>query len=291
MGRKTPVVPSCNPGCGKPHPLLPSSAMHSALSIAGSDPTGGAGMQADLQTFALHGVRGAGVVSALTIQDSVRVHSVLPVFPSVVLDQIRTLLADLTPDAIKIGMLATDDVARNVVLGLQSVRDKVPIVIDPVLEASDGTLLLERRAWPALHELIRGCHLVTPNLNEAERLSGMDCSRRKDCEKAAEFFIRELGAGAVLLKGGHRSGSPDDLLAVGGGTETRFTWLEGERIESGPVHGTGCALASSVAAGLARGQSLEDAVRRARAFVREGIASASEFGRGARHLGLPGDLS
>ena len=134
--------------------------MKSALSIAGSDPTGGAGMQADLQTFALHGVHGAGIVSALTIQDSARVHSVLPVFPSVVLDQIRTLLADATPDVIKIGMLATDDVARNVVLGLQSVRGKVPIVIDPVLEASDGTPLLERRAWPALHELIRGLSLI-----------------------------------------------------------------------------------------------------------------------------------
>ena len=265
--------------------------MKSALSIAGSDPTGGAGMQADLQTFALHGVRGAGIVSALTIQDSVRVHSVLPVFPSVVLDQIRTLLADATPDVIKIGMLATDDVARNVVLGLQSVRGKVPIVIDPVLEASDGTPLLERRAWPALHELIRGCHLVTPNLNEAERLSDIDCSRKKDCEKAADFFIHELGAGAVLLKGGHRSGSPDDLLALGGGSETRFIWLEGERIESAPVHGTGCALASSVAAGLAQGRPMEDAVQRARTFVREGISTSAQFGQGARFLGFPGDVS
>jgi len=248
-------------------------------------------MQADLQTFALHGVRGAGVVSALTIQDSVRVHSVLPVFPSVVLDQIRTLLADFTPDVIKIGMLATDDVARNVVLGLQSVRGKVPMVIDPVLEASDGTPLLERRAWPALHDLIGGCHLVTPNLNEAERLSGMDCSRRKDCEKAAGFFIQELGARAVLLKGGHRPGSPDDLLAVSEDSGTRFLWLEGERIESGPVHGTGCALASSVAAGLAQGRSIEDAVKRARAFVRQGISSSAEFGQGARLLGFPGDIS
>ena len=244
-------------------------------------------MQADLQTFALHGVRGAGIVSALTIQDTARVHNVLPVFPSVVLDQIRTLLADFTPDAIKIGMLATDDVARNVVLGLQSLQRKVPIVVDPVLEASDGTPLLERRAWPSLHDLIRACDLVTPNLNEAERMSGLDCSRKKDCEKAAAFFIEELGAGAVLLKGGHRSGPPDDLLALGGPSGIRSLWLEGERIDAGPVHGTGCALSSAIAAGLARGRSMEDAVRDGRSFIQNGISASARLGAGAGLLGFP----
>lgn len=265
--------------------------MHSALSIAGSDPTGGAGMQADLQTFALNGVRGAGVLTALTIQDSQRIHSVLPVFPSVVLGQIRTLLADWTPDAIKIGMLATDDVARNVLLGLQSAREATPIVIDPVLEASDGTSLLERRAWPVLHELIRGCHLVTPNLMEAERLSGIDCGRKKDCERAARFFIEELGAGAALIKGGHRSGAPDDLLALGGSSEIRFIWLTGERIEAGPVHGTGCALSSAITAELALGRPLEDSVRRAQSFIQKSIAHSEGLGQGARLLGLPGAQS
>lgn len=265
--------------------------MHSALSIAGSDPTGGAGMQADLQTFALNGIRGAGVLTALTIQDSLRVHSVLPVFPSVVLGQIRTLLADWTPDAIKIGMLATDDVARNVLLGLQSAREATPIVIDPVLEASDGTSLLERRAWPVLHELIRGCRLVTPNLMEAERLSGVDCSRKKDCERAARFFIEELGAGAALIKGGHRSGAPDDLLALGDSPEIRFIWLSNERIEVGPVHGTGCALSSAITAELALGHPLEDSVRRARSFVQKSIAHSESLGQGARILGLPGEQS
>ena len=262
--------------------------MKSALSIAGSDPTGGAGMQADVQTFALAGVRGAGIITALTVQDSSKVHSVLPVFPSVVLEQIRKLLADWTPHAIKIGMLATDDVARSVVLGLKSLQRDIPIVIDPVLEASDGTLLLERRAWPALHELIHGCQLVTPNLTEAERLTGIDCSRKKDSEEAARFFIEKLGAQAVLLKGGHRSGSPDDLLAQKREAHLQFDWLPGERLDTGPVHGTGCALSSAIAAELAQGHPLEDAVKTARDYVHAGIHQSSALGQGARLLGLGG---
>lgn len=245
-------------------------------------------MQADLQTFALFGVRGAGVVTALTVQDSQRIHSVLPVFPSVALDQLRALLADWTPDAIKIGMLATDDVARNVLLGLSSVQGQVPTVVDPVLEASDGTPLLERRAWPILHELIRGCRLVTPNLMEAERLSGIDCARKTDCERAARYFVEELGAGAVLIKGGHRSGPPDDLLAVSGASATEFSWLEGERLDTGPIHGTGCALAAAITAGLALGQPLDKAVGEARAYMQQAIASSAGPGHGARLLGLPG---
>ena len=155
-------------------------AMRVALSIAGSDPTGGAGLQADLQVFRSLGVHGAGVITALTVQDTVKVHQVLPAFPSVVLDQLRVLLADLRPHALKIGMLATDDVAINVELGL-GVLDAdgdvpVPIVIDPVLAASDGTSLLERRAWGTLERLIGRAALVTPNLPDAEALTGCDVS-------------------------------------------------------------------------------------------------------------------
>ena len=134
--------------------------MRTALSIAGSDPTGGAGVQADLQVFRSLGVHGAGVITALTIQDSVEVHQVLPAFPSVVLNQLRVLLRDVRPNAVKIGMLATDDVARNVALGLEELKGEVPIVLDPVLLASDGTELLERRAWETLRSLMAGATLV-----------------------------------------------------------------------------------------------------------------------------------
>jgi hydroxymethylpyrimidine/phosphomethylpyrimidine kinase len=259
--------------------------MRIALSIAGSDPTGGAGLQLDLQVFRACGVHGAGVVTALTIQDTKKVHRVLPAFPSVVSDQLRTLLADLTPHAIKLGMLASDDVLRAVQLGLEACGDpRPPLVIDPVLRASDGSLLLERRAYAGLLDLMRGATLVTPNLPEAEALAGRDVSSRRGVEEAARWFLNEVGADAVLVKGGHSSGAADDCLARRAGDDVVMRWLPGERIEGGPVHGTGCALSAAIAAELARGRELEEAVARARAFVRSAIARAEAVGAGARLL-------
>ncbi|MDE0885920.1 MAG: bifunctional hydroxymethylpyrimidine kinase/phosphomethylpyrimidine kinase [Myxococcota bacterium] len=259
--------------------------MKCALSIAGSDPTGGAGLQADLQVFSAFGVHGAGVVTALTLQDSAKVHSVMPVFPSVALDQIRVLLADITPSAVKVGMLATDDVARMVQLGLANLGADVPRVIDPVLAASDGTPLLERRAWPVLREIMHGAELVTPNIPEAELLSETSISGAQDCERAARIFIEDFGCRGVLIKGGHSTGPPDDLLAFGGESGISFHWLGGERIDVGAVHGTGCALASGITAGLALGHSLERAVADARQFVVRGLLNAASLGNGARFLG------
>ena len=159
--------------------------MRVALSIAGSDPTGGAGMQADLQVFRALGVHGAGVITALTVQDSAKLHRVLPVFPNVVLEQLRVLLADIAPHAVKIGMLATDDVARQVELGLRDLKTPPPpIVLDPVLAASDGTPLLEPRARSTLEALIGRSTLVTPNLEEARTLTDCDVSTREGCEAA-----------------------------------------------------------------------------------------------------------
>jgi hydroxymethylpyrimidine/phosphomethylpyrimidine kinase len=262
--------------------------MRIALSIAGSDPTGGAGMQADLQVFRAFGVHGAGVITALTVQDTAGVHQVLPAFPSVVLDQIRVLLRDLTPDAIKLGMLATDDVARNVELGLRELDNpparRVPMVIDPVLAASDGTVLLERRGWGMLQELIGRAAIVTPNLPEAEALTGGDVSTDEGVEAAACALVSNLGAGAALVKGGHREGAPRDLLAVRDGGGVSLRWLEGERITGDPVHGTGCALASAIAAHLARGESLVAAVESARRFVADALRRAEAKGKRARLL-------
>ncbi len=259
--------------------------MRTALCISGSDPTGGAGLQLDLQVCRAFGVHGMGVPTALTIQDTHRVHRVLPSFPSVVLDQIRVLLADIRPDAIKIGMLATDDVARSVLLALEAIDpEEVPIVLDPVLAASDGTPLLEPRAWAALRSLCGRARLVTPNRIEAERLTGCDTTSDRGAEEAARRLLGDLGARAVLVKGGHRAGSPRDLLVAAGENGPATRWLEGERIAGDPVHGTGCALASAVAAGLARGGTLEEAVSHAHGFVREAIAGAESVGAGARIL-------
>ncbi len=268
---------------------LTIASVRIALSIAGSDPTGGAGLQADLQVFRALGVHGMGVVTALTIQDTAKVHQVLPVFPSAVLEQIRVLARDVHPDAVKLGMLATDDVARMVEFGLAEMRSdpSLPLVIDPVLDASDGSPLLERRALGTLTRLIESASLVTPNLPEAERLTGRDLSTREGVEAAARTLVSEMGAHAALITGGHDPDRADDLLAIRQtGGETRLRWLEGERIEAGPVHGTGCALAAAATAGLASGRGLEEAVVEARAFVAAGLRLAQAVGQGARLLGF-----
>ena len=260
-----------------------------ALSIAGSDPTGGAGLQLDLQVFHALGVHGAGVPTALTIQDTRTVPRVLTLFPSVVLDQLRVLLRDLEVAAVKVGMLATDDVARSVLLALDDLPSETPLVVDPVLRASSGAELLERRAWPTLCELFPRATLVTPNLPELESLVGQQASERGALEDAARRMVVELGARAVLVKGGHREADTDDLLARRdpSGDGVHLDWLPSERIPGDPVHGTGCALSSAVAAELARGAELVDAVSRARAFVRAAIARAQVVGQGTRLLGLP----
>jgi hydroxymethylpyrimidine/phosphomethylpyrimidine kinase len=228
------------------------------------------------------------VVTALTVQDTAKVHQVLPVFPNVVLAQLRTLLRDVRPDAVKLGMLATDDVARSVDLGLRELdaggSGRPPLVIDPVLAASDGSPLLERRAWGVLQDLIGQATIVTPNLSEAGSLSGCDVSTDEGVEAAACALVANLGAGAALVKGGHREGAPRDLLALREGGSVSLQWLDAERIEVGPVHGTGCALASAIAAGLAKGETLVSAVAHARRFVHDAIRRSAAKGRHARLL-------
>jgi len=262
--------------------------MRTALSIAGSDPTGGAGLQQDLQVFRSFGVHGCGVVSALTVQDTQKVHQVLPVFPSVVLAQLRTLLHDVTPSAVKLGMLASDDVLRVVERGLDGfpVDAAPPLVIDPVLRSSSGAVLLESRAIGGLTELIGRATLVTPNLAEAERLTGEDVSTRSGTERAARVLVTEIGASAALVTGGHRPDDAADCLAQRTGDDVAVSWLEGERIPAPAVHGTGCALSAAITAALAQGDPLEVAVRRARAFLRSAIAHASRPGSGAALLGI-----
>ncbi len=264
--------------------------MQSVLSIAGSDPTGGAGLQADLQVFRSFGVHGAAVPTALTMQDGNRVSQVLPVFPSVLLEQLRTTLDVIKPAAIKIGMLATDDSVRNVLLALATVPE-TPVVIDPVLASSDGTKLLETRAHPALRDLIHRRCLLTPNWSEAEILVDASLPRRRDGEEAARQLLQDLELEGVLLKGGHLDGDADDLLVVRTGDrldgEIASEWLRGERFPGAPVHGTGCALSAAIAAGLALGHPLRESVVQARSFVRKAIENAHTLQNGARILALP----
>ncbi|MFP6654983.1 MAG: bifunctional hydroxymethylpyrimidine kinase/phosphomethylpyrimidine kinase [Myxococcota bacterium] len=268
--------------------------MQSVLSIAGSDPTGGAGLQADLQVFHAHGVHGAAVPTALTIQDGLRIRRVLPVFPSVLLEQLRSTLDVIRPDVIKIGMLATDDIVRNVLLSLAPFSE-TPVVIDPILSASDGSALLEKRAYPALRDLIHRRCLLTPNWPEAEILVDTSLPRRKDGEAAARELVGDLELEAVLLKGGHLEGDPDDLLVTrtvkGGQTEILCEWLKGERLPGPPVHGTGCALSAAIAAGLAHGRPIREAVLGARSYVRHAIEHAHTLPNGARILAFHDERS
>lgn len=259
--------------------------MPSLLSIAGSDPTGGAGLQADLQVAAAFGVHGAAVPTALTLQDGLRVRRVLPVFPTLVLEQIRSTLEAVRPDAIKLGMLASDDVVRNVLLALAP-HPEIPVVIDPVLAASDGTALLERRAYPALRDLFYGRCLLTPNWPEAETLIDAKLSSRSDGEQAARALLERHALEAVLLKGGHLPGDDvsDLLVRRRPGGEVVVEWLTGQRLEGPAVHGTGCALSAAIAAGIARGETVKGAVVAGRRYVREAIRRAHTLANGARLL-------
>ena len=259
--------------------------MQSVLSIAGSDPTGGAGLQADLQVFRAFGVHGAAVPTALTIQDGLRVQRVLPVFPSVLLEQLRMTIDAIRPSAIKIGMLASDDAVRNVLLALAPFQE-IPVVIDPILAASDGTPLLEKRAYPALRDLIHRRCLLTPNWPEAEILVDASLPRRRDGEAAARQLLDDLELEGILLKGGHLAGDADDLLVLRTGEGDReeivSEWLPGERLPGAPVHGTGCALSAAIAAGLAKGEPLRESIVLARRYVRRGIENAHTLHNGAR---------
>jgi hydroxymethylpyrimidine/phosphomethylpyrimidine kinase len=246
-----------------------------ALSIAGSDPSGGAGIQLDLRVFAMHGVHGMAVPTALTVQNTREVRDSLPAFPSVVGDQLRFLLDDVRPDAIKIGALGTDDIAIVVARLLAGLE--VPRVVDPVLFAKDDSPLLERRAWGTLvDQVARGAELITPNRMEAEALT-----RESDPERAARALL-DAGARGVLVKGGHAAGEPDDFLL----TAEKGVWIRGRRRRDEPVRGTGCALSSAIAARLAAGEPLERAVRGAKAWIERAIVAAFRPGKGHLVLGL-----
>jgi len=235
-----------------------------ALTIAGSDSSGGAGIQADLKTFTALGVYGASVLTALTAQNTRGVDDVLPIAPAFVRAQIDSVLSDLDVKAVKTGMLANADVILAVAEILEG-NAEIPLVCDPVMVATSGDVLLEPDAIGALRErLIPRASLLTPNIPEAARLLG--CPEATDLDEMARQAeaLRAFGCAAVLLKGGHGSGkTATDILAHAGG----IVPLEAPRIETPNTHGTGCTLSAAIAALLAAGEPLEQAVRRAKAFV------------------------
>ena len=253
-----------------------SSALGRVLIIAGSDSGGGAGLQADLKTVTALGGYAATAVTAVTVQNTLGVTGVLPVPADMVTAQARAVLDDIGADALKTGMLGDIAMVETVAAILDSAVG-IPAVVDPVMTAKGGAALLATDAMDAVRRLmVPRARLLTPNVPEAEALTGLGITNLDDQRRAGEALLA-LGARAVLMKGGHLHGERvTDLLLTPEG-ETLF---ESARLETRHTHGTGCTLASACAAGLAQGLTLEAAVARAWAYVQEAIARAPGLGRG-----------
>lgn len=244
---------------------------HTCLSVAGSDPYGGAGIQADLKTFAALGCYGAAAITALTVQNSRGVKRSVPVDAALVYDQAAAVMEDIHPQALKIGMTVNTEIIHAL---CHLIDDFHPpfVVLDPVMVSSSGRQLLDETAIAILSaELLPRCTLVTPNLPELEILGG-----EGEAKESARRLITSTGCPNVLVKGGHRNGSPTDLLV----DEKNVQTYEGERITTRNTHGTGCTMSSAIAAHVARGYTLEESVGQAKIYVTNALRSGAEVAVG-----------
>ncbi|MEI9991153.1 MAG: bifunctional hydroxymethylpyrimidine kinase/phosphomethylpyrimidine kinase [Rhizomicrobium sp.] len=248
------------------------------LAIAGSDSSGGAGIQADIKTASALGVYAMSAITAVTAQDTTGIGAIHLIPPAIVREQIERCLADIGADAIKIGMLGSVEIARAVAASLAAHAKGIPLVVDPVMVATRGTALADDGVIDVLKaEFFPRAALITPNLPEAGRLCGFAVATREDVAHAGEMLL-SLGPQAVLVKGGHGAGGIlTDMLYTPDDPPRAFS---AARIETGHTHGTGCTLSTAIACGLGQGLPLADAVARAHAFVQAAIANAPGFGAG-----------
>jgi hydroxymethylpyrimidine/phosphomethylpyrimidine kinase len=256
--------------------------MRVALTIAGSDSGGGAGIQADLKTFQRFGVFGTSAITAVTAQNTLGVRSWESVSPALVRDQITAVAEDLSPAAFKTGMLGTAAVARAVAAAIRE-NNLVNYVLDPVMIATSGDALLDDDAVGVIRdELIRMAILVTPNSAEAAVLVGRPVETLADATRAAELLVRDYGAAAALVKGAHLNEASEivDVLFI-----DKPVFFRGARIESRNTHGTGCTLSAAITAAVAAGAPLEEAVAAGISFVRNAISAAPGLGHGHGPLG------
>lgn len=250
-------------------------AMRTALTIAGSDSSGGAGIQADIKTMTAHGIYAMSAITALTAQNTMGVSGILEVPPEFFADQLDCIFTDIYPDAIKIGMLSSDKIIKVVAEKLRDYRAK-HVVLDPVMVSTSGSRLMQEAAVRSMQEeLFPLAEVITPNIPEAEALTGIEIHDAGSMEYAAKK-LNERCHCAVLLKGGHRVNDANDLLCQ----EGNMVWIFGERIENPNTHGTGCTLSSAVACGLAEGRSLEEAVRGAKAYLSGALSAQLDLGKG-----------
>lgn len=250
--------------------------MRTALSIAGSDSCGGAGIQADIKTMTMNGVYGMTAITALTAQNTTGVTGILEVSSEFLAKQMEAVFEDIRPDAVKIGMVASAELIRTIA-GLLKKYDAQNIVVDPVMVSTSGVRLLEECAVDTLiEELLPLATVVTPNIPEAEILSKTTIKSREALCASAEKIGKAYQC-SVLLKGGHSVCDADDLLYQNG----TMTWFKGRRIENPNTHGTGCTLSSAIASNLAKGYDLEDAVQRAKDYVSGALSAMLDLGRGS----------
>lgn len=260
--------------------------MKAVLTIAGSDSCGGAGIQADLKTMIMNGVYGTSAITALTAQNTMGVRNVFDVEPDFLKDQMDAVFEDIYPSAVKIGMVSSTKLIEVIAQQLKFYQAK-NIVLDPVMVATSGSSLMEAQAVVTLKEkLIPIADIVTPNIYEAQILSGITILTMEDMRKAAKQ-IGEKYECAVLLKGGHSIHDADDLLFA----KNRETWFKGKRIDNPNTHGTGCTLSSAIAANLAKGLELEESVMRAKQFVSGALSAMLNLGRGSGPLNHGFNLS
>ena len=250
--------------------------MKTALTIAGSDSCGGAGIQADIKTMTVNGVYAMSAVTALTAQNTTGVTSIMEATPEFLGDQLDAIFTDIFPDAVKIGMVSSKELIRVIAEKLKQYGAK-QIVLDPVMVATSGAKLISDDAVEALKsELIPLASVITPNIPEAEVLSGMKITSPEAMEAAAEKIYREFGC-AVLMKGGHQQNDANDYLYGDKGG----TWFYGKRIDNPNTHGTGCTLSSAIAANLAKSLCLSEAVDRAKTYLSGALAAMLDLGRGS----------
>jgi len=250
--------------------------MRKVLTIAGSDCSGGAGIQADLKTMTAFGVYGMSVVTALTAQNTTGVSGIIEVDPEFVAKQIDAVFTDIRPDAVKIGMVANSFLIKIISEKLME-YDAKNIVVDPVMVSTSGSRLLKDDAVDSLiNDLIPLADVITPNIPEAEVLSGIRIKERESMIKAGHLIEAKTETG-VLVKGGHLANRADDLLVTREGSEI---WFYSERIDNPNTHGTGCTLSSAVACGLALGFSLEESVLAAKEYITDTLKSGLDLGMG-----------
>ena len=259
---------------------------HTALTIAGSDSSGGAGIQADIKTMTLNGVYAMSAITALTAQNTTGVRSIQDSSPEFLKDQIDAVFEDIFPDAVKIGMVSSAELIKVIAERLTFYKAK-NIVVDPVMVATSGASLIRTEAVSALEkELIPIAYLVTPNIPEAEMLTGNKIVTRDDMQKSAKQIAEAYGCN-VLLKGGHSVNDASDLLYSDGQAQ----WLEGKKINNPNTHGTGCTLSSAIASNLAKGYGLADSVKRAKKFISGALSAMLDLGQGSGPMNHAFDLN